>query len=67
MVELDSERSVLTTFNTPWGKYKWLRLALGLIFSADVFQERLNAVTKEVKGITGCIDDTLKRIIFQRA
>ena len=24
LVELDSESSLLTTFNTPWGKYKWL-------------------------------------------
>ncbi|PFX14801.1 Retrovirus-related Pol polyprotein from transposon 17.6 [Stylophora pistillata] len=61
MVELDNESSLLTTFNTPWGKYKWLRLPFGLKVSADVFQERLNAVLKEVKGITGCIDDILMR------
>ena len=56
MVELDSEGSVLTTFNTPWGRYKWLRLPLGLKVSADVFQERLNAVLKNIKGVTGCVD-----------
>ena len=61
MVELDSESSLLTTFNTPWGKYKWLRLPFGLKVSADVFQERLNAVLKEVDGITACVDDILAR------
>ena len=61
MVELDNESSLLTTFNTPWGKYKWLRLPFGLKVSADAFQERLNVVLKEVKGITGCIDDILTR------
>ena len=61
MVELDNESSLLTTFNTPWGKYKWLRLPFGLKVSADVFQERLNAVLKEVKGITGYIDDIITR------
>ena len=61
MVELDNESSLLTTFNTPWGKYKWLRLPFGLKVSADIFQERLNAVLKEVKGITGYIDDIITR------
>ena len=66
MVELDNESSLLATFITPWGKYKWLRLPFGLKVSADVFQERLNAVLKEVKGITGCIDDILTRGVDSR-
>ena len=66
MVELDNESSLLTTFNTPLGKYKWLRPHFGLKVSADVFQERLNAVLKEVKGITGCIDDILTRGVDSR-
>ena len=49
MVELDSESSLLTTFNTPWGKYKWLRLPFGLKVSSDDFQERLNSVLQGVK------------------
>ena len=51
----------VTTFNTPWGKYKWLRLPFGLKVSSDVFQERLNSVLQGVKGITGCVDDVLTR------
>ena len=66
MVELDNESSLLTTFNTPWGKYKWLRLPFGLRVSADVLQERLNAVLKEVEGITGCIDDILTRGVHSK-
>ena len=61
MVELDNESSLLTTFNTPWEKYKCLRVPLVLKVSADVCQERLNAVLKEKKGIKGCIDDILTR------
>ena len=37
MVELDNESSLLTTFNTPCGKYKWLRLPFGLKVSVDAF------------------------------
>ena len=66
MVELDSESSLLTTFNTPWGKYKWLRLPFGLKVSSDVFQERLNSVLQGVKGITGCVDDVLARVQILR-
>ena len=51
----------MTTFNTLWGKYKWLRLPFGLKVSSDVFQERLNSVLQGVKGITGCVDDILAR------
>ena len=29
-VPLDKKSSFLTTFNTPWGKYRWLRLPFGL-------------------------------------
>ena len=35
--------------------------SFGLKVSADVCQERLNAVLKEEKGSKGCIDDILTR------
>lgn len=51
----------MITFNTPWGKYKWLRLSFGLRVGADVFHERLNAVLKNIKGVAGCVDDIVTR------
>ena len=39
---------MLTTFITPWGKYRWLRLPFGLTVAGDVFQERLDRVLKSV-------------------
>ena len=38
-VPLDLRSSLLTTSNTPWGKYRWLRMPFGLKVSRDVFQE----------------------------
>ena len=38
-VLLDLDSSLLTTFNTPWGKFRWLRLPFGLKIASDVFQE----------------------------
>ena len=41
-VPLDLQSSLLTTFNTPWGQFWWLRLPFGLKIASDVFQERLD-------------------------
>ena len=43
--------SLLTTFNTLWGKYRWLRMPFGLKVSGDVFQGRLDRVLRLVPGI----------------
>ena len=39
---LDFRSSLLTTFNTLWGKYRWLRMPFGLEVSGDVFQGTWN-------------------------
>ena len=52
-VPLDFRSSLLTTFNTPWGKYRWLRMPFGLRVSGDVFQERLDRVIRLVPGVLG--------------
>ena len=54
---LDFRSSLLTTFNTPWGKYRWLRMPFGLKVPGDVFQERLDRVLRQVPGTLGIADD----------
>ena len=54
---LDFGSSLLTTFNTLWGKYRWLRMPFGLKVSGDVFQERLDRVLRLVPGVLGIMDD----------
>ena len=56
-VPLDLRSSLLTTFNMPWGKYRWLRMPFGLKVSGDVFQERLDKVLRLVPGVLGIADD----------
>ena len=56
-VALDLASSLLTTFNTPWGKFRVLKLPFGLKVSSDVFQERLDKVTRLVLGVIGIADD----------
>lgn len=50
---------MITTFNTPWGKNRFLRLPFGLKVASDVFQERLDAVLKHAKDVTGIAADCL--------
>ena len=38
-LELDHESSMLTTFATPYGRYRWLRLPFGLSVSSEIFSE----------------------------
>ena len=56
-VPLDLRSSLLTTFNTPWGKYRWLRMPFDLKVSGDVFQERLDRVLRLVPGVLRITDD----------
>ena len=51
--------SLLTTFNTPWAKFRWLRLPFRLKIASDVFQERLDRVLRLLEGIHGIPDDIL--------
>ena len=43
---LAPESSVLTTFATPYGKYRWGRLPFGLSASSEIFQKHLNQALK---------------------
>ena len=58
-IKLDEESSLLTTFNTPWGKFRWLRLPFGLKIASDVFQQRLDAVINQIKHVSNIADDCL--------
>ena len=60
-VTLSLRSSLLTTFNTPWGKFRWLRLPFGLKIASDVFQERLDRVIKPLQGTTAIADDIVIR------
>ena len=58
-VELDYESSLLCTFNTPFGRYRFLRLPFGLVISQDVFQQKLDAIFRGIPNVTGIADDLI--------
>ena len=58
-IVLDLASSLLTTFSTPLGKFRWLRLPFGLKIASDVFQERLDRVLRLLEEVHGIADDIL--------
>ena len=58
-IVLDLASTLLTMFNTPWDKFRWLRLPFGLNIANDVFQEWLDRVLRLLKGVHGIADDIL--------
>lgn len=58
-IQLDPESSALTTFNTPFGRYKFLRLPFGLNSSAEVFAKRFHQAFESVPGVETYMDEML--------
>lgn len=59
MLKLDRESSMLTTFETPFGRYRWLRLPMGLSVSPEIFASRIQAALSGLKGVHCIADDIL--------
>ena len=58
-VKLDEESSLLTTFNTPFGRYRYLRMPFGLVMSQDVFQQKMDQILESCEGVIGIADDVV--------
>ena len=56
--ELDHSSTVLTTFATPFGRYRCCRLPFGLTASSEIFQKRHQAL-EGLEGVRCIADDVL--------
>ena len=56
-VQLDEDSQLLTTFNSPFGRYCFQRLPFGLKVSQDVFQQVMDKVLGGLKGVVSITDD----------
>ena len=56
-VELDEESSMLTTFNTPFGRYRWKRMPFGINSAPEVWQRRMREHIEGLKGVEVIADD----------
>lgn len=49
-IQLDEESSKLTMFQTPWGRYRYLRMPFGIPPAQEYFQRKLD---QNLEGLTG--------------
>ncbi|XP_038120427.1 uncharacterized protein K02A2.6 [Culex quinquefasciatus] len=58
-VVLDEPSSQLTTFWTPFGRYRWVRLPFGIAPAPEIFQMKLQGVIQGLPGVECIADDLL--------
>ena len=58
-VPLKREDQHLTTFITPWGRYRYRTAPQGYIASGDGYSRRFDEIVSDFPNKTKCIDDTL--------
>lgn len=58
-IQLDEESSKLTTFQTPWGRYRWLRMPYGISPAPECFQQKLDQCLEGLTGMYKIADDIL--------
>ena len=56
-VELDSKSSKLTTFITPWGRYRYLRFPQGHCAAGDAFVGRVQQIMSHTPRMVRIVDD----------
>ena len=58
-VKLEDESSYLTTFHTPFGRYRWKRMPFGISSAPEVFQRKMHEFAEGLAGIEVVADDFL--------
>ena len=56
-VSLDEESSYLTTFQTPFGRYRWRRMPFGISSAPEVFQRKMHELIEGMTGVEVVADD----------
>ena len=58
-VRLDPDSQKICTIITPWGKYQYLRLPMGVNVSPDIFQEKMSILMDGLEFVRTYLDDLL--------
>ena len=56
---LAEDSTYLCTFNTPFGRYRYLRLPFGLSSAPEVFHQSVNELFEGLKGVDTSMDDII--------
>ncbi|XP_048577104.1 uncharacterized protein K02A2.6-like [Nematostella vectensis] len=58
-VQLEEESTYLTTFHTPFGRYRWKRMPFGISSAPEVFQRKMHEFAEGLTGTEVVADDFL--------
>ena len=58
-IKLDEKSSELLTFNTPFGRYQYLRMPFGINSAPEIFQKRMTQAFDDLSGVKTIADDIL--------
>lgn len=58
-IKLSDKSSYLTTFHTPFGRYRFLRLPFGIKSAQDEFQKKVDMTYEGLSGVAAIVDDIL--------
>ena len=58
-IELDEESSKLLNFNTPFGRYRYLRMPYGIHSASEICQARIGSILANVEGAVNAQDDII--------
>lgn len=58
-IRLDEPSSKLCTFNTPWGRFRFLRLPFGIKSASEVFQQKNCETFGDIQGVHIIADDMI--------
>jgi hypothetical protein len=58
-IKLDSDAQKVCTSVTPFSKYQYLRLPIGISCSPDIFQEKMSDLMQDLKFVRTYLDDLL--------
>ena len=58
-IELDDESSMLTTFHTPWRRWRYLRMPFGIKPASEHFQHKFDQCIEGLSWIYAVADDVL--------
>ncbi|KAL9953685.1 hypothetical protein ACROYT_G041138 [Oculina patagonica] len=58
-VKLTEQSSFYTTFNTPFGRFRWLRMPFGISSAPEIWQRKMHEAIEGLQGVEVIADDFL--------
>ena len=58
-MKLDKTSSMYTCFNTPFGRYRSLRLPFGISSAPEVYHKAIHILLEHIKGTSSFMDDII--------